>query len=259
MPMDALQPRSRSSIPANTHKHCRCSKSCVPATRTILFSWNTWPAPTSRWAAPRPQSQSTRSWPSSSKSRRLSARAIEALREVLRLRPDADDQRLQLARLLEEAGSPADTAAEYLDLARRFQAQSRIEEATTFAETALKFDPNSREAKELIGTLHETLSSAAHIAVTNASPSGESTPVFAPPGADRRATLAAIRDRTDHHAGSEASGGRRLRGRDRASMSARSTWAWSAAMYSTAWGCCTRKRGDHQRARRGAGPRGERS
>src|SRR5215213_3730938 len=41
--------------------------------------------------------------------RRLSARAIEALHEVLRLRPDADDQRLHLARLLEEAGSPSDT------------------------------------------------------------------------------------------------------------------------------------------------------
>ncbi len=115
--------------------------------------------------------------------RRLSARAIEALHEVLRLRPDADEQRLHLARLREEAGSPGDTAAEYLELARRFQAQSRIEEATTFAETALKFDPNSREAKELIGTLHETLSSAAQIAVTNPSPSAEGTPAFAPPGA----------------------------------------------------------------------------
>lgn len=99
-------------------------------------------------------------------SRRLSARAVEALQEVLRLRPEADDQRLQLARLLEESGAPSDTAAAYLDLARRFQAQSRIEEATTFAETALKFDPSSREAKELIGTLHETLASAAQIAVT---------------------------------------------------------------------------------------------
>jgi tetratricopeptide (TPR) repeat protein len=116
-------------------------------------------------------------------SRRLHARAIEALREVLRLRADADDQRVHLARLLEEAGSPGDTAAEYLELARRFQAQSRIEEATTFAEAALKFDPNSREAKELIGMLHETLSSAAQIAATNPSPRADSAPAFAPPGA----------------------------------------------------------------------------
>jgi tetratricopeptide (TPR) repeat protein len=119
-------------------------------------------------------------------SRRLNARAVEALREVLRLRPDADDQRLRLARLLEEAGSPAETAAEYMTLSRRFQAQSRIEEATTYAETALRFDPASREAKELIATLHETLASAAQIAVTSAPPpsGGESAaPSFAPPGA----------------------------------------------------------------------------
>ncbi|HEU5100768.1 MAG TPA: tetratricopeptide repeat protein, partial [Roseiflexaceae bacterium] len=98
--------------------------------------------------------------------RRLSIRAIEALREVLRLRPDADEQRLRMARLIEEAGSPSEATAEYLELARRFQAQSRIEEATTHAERALRLDPGSREAKELIATLHETLSSAAQIAVT---------------------------------------------------------------------------------------------
>ena len=98
--------------------------------------------------------------------RRLGIRAIEALREVLRLRPDADDQRLRMARLIEESGSPSEATAEYLELARRRQAQSRIEEATTYAERALRIDPNSREAKELIATLHETLSNAAQIAVT---------------------------------------------------------------------------------------------
>jgi tetratricopeptide (TPR) repeat protein len=98
--------------------------------------------------------------------RRLSMRAIEALREVLRLRPDSDDQRLRMARLIEEAGSPSEATAEYLELARRRQAQSRIEEATTHAEKALRLDPNSREAKELIATLHETLSNAAQIAIT---------------------------------------------------------------------------------------------
>jgi tetratricopeptide (TPR) repeat protein len=98
--------------------------------------------------------------------RRLGIRAIEALREVLRLRPDADDQRLRMARLIEESGSPSEATAEYLELARRCQAQSRIEEATTYAERALRIDPNSREAKELIATLHETLSNAAQIAVT---------------------------------------------------------------------------------------------
>jgi tetratricopeptide (TPR) repeat protein len=98
--------------------------------------------------------------------RRLGIRAIEALREVLRLRPDADDQRLRMARLIEDAGSPGEATAEYLELARRLQAQSRIEEATTHAERALRIDPGSREAKELIATLHETLSNAAQIAVT---------------------------------------------------------------------------------------------
>jgi tetratricopeptide (TPR) repeat protein len=97
--------------------------------------------------------------------RRLSMRAVEALREVLRLRPDADDQRLRMARLIEEAGSPSEATAEYLELARRCQAQSRIEEATTHAERALR-------PKELIAMLHETLSAAAQIAVTG-SGSGE--------------------------------------------------------------------------------------
>jgi tetratricopeptide (TPR) repeat protein len=115
--------------------------------------------------------------------RRLGMRAIEALREVLRLQPDADDQRLRLARLIEEAGSASEATAEYLELARRRQAQSRIEEATTHAERALRLDPSSREAKELIATLHATLSSAAQIAVATPTPAGESAPAFIPAGA----------------------------------------------------------------------------
>jgi tetratricopeptide (TPR) repeat protein len=116
-------------------------------------------------------------------SRRLTARAVEALREVLRLRPEADDERLRMARLLEEAGSPSETAAEYLELARRLQAQSRIEEATTHAEGALRIDPSNREAKELIAALHETLANAAQIAVTSPAPAAESAPAFISPGA----------------------------------------------------------------------------
>jgi len=42
--------------------------------------------------------------------RRLGIRAIEALREVLRLQPDADDQRLRMARLIEETGSPSEAS-----------------------------------------------------------------------------------------------------------------------------------------------------
>jgi tetratricopeptide (TPR) repeat protein len=115
--------------------------------------------------------------------RRLGIRAIEALREVLRLRPEADEQRLRMARLIEESGSPSEATAEYLELARRGQAQSRIEEATTYAERALRIDPNSREAKELIATLHETLSNAAQIAVSTPAPAGASTSAFIPAGA----------------------------------------------------------------------------
>src|SRR5205814_2858665 len=77
-----------------------------------------------------------------------------------------------MARLIEESGSPSEATAEYLELARRRQAQSRIEEATTYAERALRIDPSSREAKELIATLHETLSTAAQIAVTGAGDQG---------------------------------------------------------------------------------------
>jgi tetratricopeptide (TPR) repeat protein len=107
-------------------------------------------------------------------SRRLSARAIEALREVLRLRPNADDARARMARLIEETGSASEAASEYLVLARRYQSQSRIDEANTLAETALRLDPSSREAKELISMLHEALANAVQIAVIESSPVGTS-------------------------------------------------------------------------------------
>jgi tetratricopeptide (TPR) repeat protein len=92
--------------------------------------------------------------------RRLGAKAAEALGEVLRLRPDADDQRERLARLLEESGARADAAAQYLELARRRQGHD-LEQATALAERALALDPASREAKELIAALHGALSDAA--------------------------------------------------------------------------------------------------
>lgn len=106
-------------------------------------------------------------------SRRLNARAIEALREVLRLRPDADDTRARLARLLEDAGSASEAAVEHLELARRHQSRGRLDEATADAETALRLDPNSREAKELIAELHGALASAVQTAIGDAPPSDE--------------------------------------------------------------------------------------
>ncbi len=91
-------------------------------------------------------------------SRRLNMRAVEALREVLRLRPDADDQRLRMARLFEEMGSSVEAAATYIELARR---QKSPEEGLDYAETALRLDPSSRESKELITGFSERLASAA--------------------------------------------------------------------------------------------------
>jgi tetratricopeptide (TPR) repeat protein len=114
-------------------------------------------------------------------SRRLSAKAIEALREVLRLRPGNDDARTRLARLLEDAGAGAEAAAEYLELARRRQQIGQLEQASQDAETALRLDPNSREAKELIGMLHQALASAVQSSVM-APTEGSDTVAAALPG-----------------------------------------------------------------------------
>jgi tetratricopeptide (TPR) repeat protein len=101
--------------------------------------------------------------------RRLSAKAIEALREGLRLRPEAEDERLRLARLLQDTGAAGDAAAEFMELARRRQ-PFNLEEAAEFAETALRLDPSSREAKELIGALHGALADAAQATIDAPAP-----------------------------------------------------------------------------------------
>jgi tetratricopeptide (TPR) repeat protein len=87
--------------------------------------------------------------------RRLGMRAVEALREAIRLRPDANDQRLRLARLLEEVGGTAEASGEYLELARRYQANPQT--AIDYAETALRLDPANNAAKTLIASLSERL------------------------------------------------------------------------------------------------------
>jgi tetratricopeptide (TPR) repeat protein len=92
--------------------------------------------------------------------RRLGAKAAEALGEVLRLRPGADEQRERLARLLEESGARGDAAGHYLELARRRQGRD-LEQASALAEHALELDPASREAKELIAALHGALADVA--------------------------------------------------------------------------------------------------
>jgi len=92
--------------------------------------------------------------------RRLLPKAIEALREVLRLSPEADEQRLRLARMLEESGGAPAASAEYLELARRAQAQGRLQQAVERAEAAMRLDPNGREPRELIGVLHTAMAEA---------------------------------------------------------------------------------------------------
>jgi tetratricopeptide (TPR) repeat protein len=108
--------------------------------------------------------------------RRLPAKTIEALREVLRLRSD-DDARARLARLLEEGGSTAEAATEYLELARRRQSDGRLDEATQDAETALRLDANSREAKELIAVLHDALSNAVQSSISGAPAGTDAIPI----------------------------------------------------------------------------------
>jgi tetratricopeptide (TPR) repeat protein len=93
-------------------------------------------------------------------SRRLNMKAIEALKDVLRLRPSADEQRIRLARLLEETNSIADAAAQYLTLARSSQEQGRFDQAERYADSALRLDPNSRELKEYIAELHAAIENA---------------------------------------------------------------------------------------------------
>jgi tetratricopeptide (TPR) repeat protein len=100
-------------------------------------------------------------------SRRLAPRAIDALRDVLRLRPDADDHRLRMAQLLEETGAAGQAAAEYLELSRRAQTAGRLDEAAARAEDALRLDPGNREAKEQLAALHASLAEAVQTAVAS--------------------------------------------------------------------------------------------
>jgi tetratricopeptide (TPR) repeat protein len=120
-------------------------------------------------------------------------RAVDALREALRLNAAADDQRIRVARMLEESGSAADAAAEHLELARRRHANPR--EAILHAEAALRLDPNSAEAKSLIGSISEQLADIVQAGTdvpTESSPSPISAP-FGSTGGLRGNQIAADR------------------------------------------------------------------
>ncbi|RRR70647.1 MAG: tetratricopeptide repeat protein [Candidatus Viridilinea halotolerans] len=87
--------------------------------------------------------------------------AVEALLALLKLRPDADEQRKRLAKLFEDAGAIREAAAEHLTLAHHHLEGRRLDQAADAAELALRLDPNSREAKDLIVTIREAMARAA--------------------------------------------------------------------------------------------------
>lgn len=97
-------------------------------------------------------------------SQRRPVPAIEALRELLKLNPNLDDQRLRLAKLYQEAGGIREAASEYLALAQRMLQARRLDEAAEHAETALRLDGNSREAKDLLVTIRDSMAKAAGLA-----------------------------------------------------------------------------------------------
>lgn len=109
---------------------------------------------------------------------RRPARAIEALQAALRLRPEMDDQRERLARLLEESNATREAAAEYFTLARTAYELGRLDTAAGYAETALRLDVNSRETKELITAIREAMARAVHDAPADGEAAIEMRPSF---------------------------------------------------------------------------------
>ena len=93
---------------------------------------------------------------------RRTVKVVETLRELLRLRPELDDERLRLARMLQEANAGREAAAEYMFLSRRLLEQGRLDDAAQGAERAHSLDGGSREAKELIASIREAMARAAN-------------------------------------------------------------------------------------------------
>jgi tetratricopeptide (TPR) repeat protein len=116
---------------------------------------------------------------------RRPAKVVETLRDLLRLQPDADDQRMRLAKTLQEVNATRDASIEYVTIARRLLEAQRLDDAAQNAELALRLDGNSREAKELITSIREAMSRAANL------PGGTSAaPSSATPGSgDLRANI----------------------------------------------------------------------
>jgi tetratricopeptide (TPR) repeat protein len=110
---------------------------------------------------------------------RAVVKTITVLREMLRLRPHQDDQREKLAHLLSETRETADAAAEYLNLARRYHEQGRLDDAAERAEEAARLDPESREAKETIIAIRDDMANAAGLEKPEAHAGGDGTSGFA--------------------------------------------------------------------------------
>ncbi len=102
------------------------------------------------------------------------AQVIDTLRAILKLRPELDADREQLAQALLDARQPQNALPELVTLAQRYQAQGRLEQAVTYAERALKLDPNNRDLKELLIQLRE-----AQAAGTDAPATGGGAPASA--------------------------------------------------------------------------------
>jgi tetratricopeptide (TPR) repeat protein len=98
-------------------------------------------------------------------SQQRTVQAIEAVKEMLDLRPDLDDQRLRLAKLYEHGGAKREAAGEYLILATRFQHADQFDQAAEMAEAALRLDPQSREAKDRLLSLRAAMARQAGIEV----------------------------------------------------------------------------------------------
>ncbi|WP_298402517.1 tetratricopeptide repeat protein [uncultured Chloroflexus sp.] len=88
---------------------------------------------------------------------RRTLQAAEALRELLALQPELDDQRRRLAQLYEDIGAMAEAAETHLELAQRLIAQNDPGAALQEVEWALRLVPNHRIARELAARLREQL------------------------------------------------------------------------------------------------------
>ncbi len=88
---------------------------------------------------------------------RRTLQAAEALRELLTLQPDLDDQRRRLAQLYEDIGALPEAADTHLEIAQRLIAQGDLATALQEAEWALRLVPNQRTARELVNRLREQL------------------------------------------------------------------------------------------------------